>query len=331
MAVFGEDVMRRTVLAALMALMTFSGSALADNFPSHPITIVVPYAAGGPSDAMARILGDRMKTRLGETLLVENVTGAGGSIGVGRAVRAAPDGYTISFGHLGTHVANGAIYKLGYDLVTDLEPVVLLPSNPMIIVSKNTVPAKTLKELIAWLKARPAPATAGTAGAGSGSHIAGLYFENVTGIKLQYVPYRGTAPAMNDLVAGQIDLIIDQTSNSIGQVRAGTIRAYAVTDDKRVEQASDIPTTDEAGLPGFHMTLWSGLWVPKGTPKEVVAKLNAAAVDALNDPSVRKQFENLGLRMPPADRLTPEALGDWQKAEIAKWWPMIKAANVKVE
>jgi tripartite-type tricarboxylate transporter receptor subunit TctC len=331
MAVFGEDVMRRTVLAALLALMIFGGNAFADNFPSHPITIVVPYAAGGPSDAMARILGDRMKTRLGEPLLVENVTGAGGSIGVGRAVRAAPDGYTISFGHLGTHVANGAIYKLGYDLVTDLEPVVLLPSNPMIIVSKNTVPAKTLKELIAWLKARPAPATAGTAGAGSGSHIAGLYFENVTGIKLQYVPYRGTAPAMNDLVAGQIDLIIDQTSNSISQVRAGTIRAYAVTDDKRVEQASDIPTTDEAGLPGFHMTLWSGLWVPKGTPKEVVAKLNAAAVDALNDPAVRKQFENLGLRMPPADQLTPEALGAWQKAEIAKWWPMIKAANVKVE
>jgi tripartite-type tricarboxylate transporter receptor subunit TctC len=326
-----EGAMRRTVLAALMALMAFGGSAFADNFPSHPITIVVPYAAGGPSDAMARILGDRMKTRLGEALLVENVTGAGGSIGVGRAVRAAPDGYTISFGHLGTHVANGAIYRLGYDLVTDLEPVVLLPSNPMIIVSKNTVPAKTLKELIAWLKARPAPATAGTAGAGSGSHIAGLYFENVTGIKLQYVPYRGTAPAMNDLVAGQIDLIIDQTSNSIGQVRAGTIRAYAVTDDKRVEQASDIPTTDEAGLPGFHMTLWSGLWVPKGTPKEVVAKLNAAAVGALNDPAVRKQFENLGLRMPPADQLTPEALGAWQKAEIAKWWPMIKAANVKVE
>jgi tripartite-type tricarboxylate transporter receptor subunit TctC len=323
--------MRRTVLAALMALMAFGGSAFADNFPSHPITIVVPYAAGGPSDAMARILGDRMKTRLGEALLVENVTGAGGSIGVGRAVRAAPDGYTISFGHLGTHVANGAIYRLGYDLVTDLEPVVLLPSNPMIIVSKNTVPAKTLKELIAWLKARPAPATAGTAGAGSGSHIAGLYFENVTGIKLQYVPYRGTAPAMNDLVAGQIDLIIDQTSNSIGQVRAGTIRAYAVTDDKRVEQASDIPTTDEAGLPGFHMTLWSGLWVPKGTPKEVVAKLNAAAVGALNDSAVRKQFENLGLRMPSADQLTPEALGAWQKAEIAKWWPMIKAANVKVE
>jgi tripartite-type tricarboxylate transporter receptor subunit TctC len=201
----------------------------------------------------------------------------------------------------------------------------------MIIVSKNAIPAKSLKELLAWLRARPAPATAGTAGAGSGSHIAGLYFESVTGIKLQYVPYRGTAPAMNDLVAGQIDLIVDQTSNSIGQVRAGTIRAYAVTDSKRVESAPDVPTTDEAGLPGFHMTLWSGLWVPKDTPKDIVAKLNAAAVDALNDPAVRKQLENLGLQMPPREKLSPEALGEWQKAEIAKWWPMIKAANVKVE
>ncbi len=296
-----------------------------------PITIVVPFAAGGPSDVMARILAERMKITLGQPILVENVTGAGGSIGVGRAVRSPPDGYTISFGHLGTHVANGAIYKLGYDLVTDLEPVVLLPSNPMVFVSKNAVPAKSLKELIAWLKARPAPAAAGTAGAGSGSHIAGLYFENVTGIKLQYVPYRGTGPAMNDLVAGQIDVIIDQLSNSINQVRAGTIRAYAVTDNKRVESASDIPTTDEAGLPGFHMTLWSGMWVPKGTPKEIIAKLNASAVDALNDPAVRKQLENLGLQMPPKDQLSPEALGAWQKAEIAKWWPMIKAANVKVD
>src|SRR5256884_4053104 len=278
--------MRRTVLAFFVALSAFCGNAFADKFPSHPITIVVPFSAGGPSDAMARILAERMKTTLGEALLVENVTGAGGSIGVGRAVRSPPDGYTISFGHLGTHVANGAIYKLGYDLVTDLEPVVLLPSNPMIIVSKNAVPAKSLQELLAWLKARPTPATAGTAGAGSGSHIAGLYFENVSGIKLQYVPYRGTAPAMNDLVAGNIDLIVDQTSNSIGQVRAGNIRAYAVTDDKRVEQASDIPTTDEAGLPGVHMTLWSGLWVPKGTPEDIVAKLNTPAVDALNEPAV---------------------------------------------
>jgi tripartite-type tricarboxylate transporter receptor subunit TctC len=323
--------MRKSILAALVAMLAFAGGALADKFPSHPITVIVPFSAGGPSDAMMRILGERMKQTLGEAVLIENVTGAGGTLGVGRTVRSPPDGYTIGFGHLGTNVVSGAIYNLGYDLVTDLEPVVLLPSNPMIIVSKNAVPAKSLTELLAWLRARPTPATAGTAGAGSGSHIAALYFENVSGVKLQYVPYRGTAPAMNDLIAGQIDLIVDQTSNSINQVRAGTIRAYAITDGKRVESAPDVPTTDEAGLSGFHMTLWSGLWAPKGTPKDIVAKLNAAVVDALNDPGVRKQLENLGLQMPSADRLSPEALAAWQKAEIAKWWPMIKAANVKVE
>ena len=323
--------MRRMILAAFAALLVSGGNALAETFPSHPLTMVVPFSAGGPTDAMARILAERMRVTLGQNILIENVTGAAGSLGVGRVVRAAPDGYTISIGHLGTHVANGAIYKLGYDLVTDLEPVVMLPSNPMIIVSTNAVPAKSLKELLAWLKAKPSPPTAGTAGGGSGSHIAGLYFENATGIKLQYVPYRGTAPALNDLVAGQIDIIVDQLSNSIAQVRAGTIRAYAVTDGKRVDSAAEIPTTDEAGLPGFHMTLWSGLWVPKGTPKDIVAKLNAATVEAMNDPAVRKKFEDLGLQMPPADQLTPEALGTWQKAEIAKWWPMIKAANVKVE
>ncbi|HEY0851285.1 MAG TPA: tripartite tricarboxylate transporter substrate binding protein BugD [Bradyrhizobium sp.] len=322
--------MRKLVLAVFAAL-AFTGSAVAQNFPSRPVTIIVPFSAGGPSDAMARILAERMKVSLGETVLVENVTGAGGSIGVGRAVKSPADGYTISFGHLGTHVANGAIYKLGYDLVADLDPVVLLPSNTMVIVSKNAVPAKTMKEFLEWLRARSTPASAGTAGAGSGSHIAGLYFENLTGIKLQYVPYRGTGPAMNDLVAGQIDLIVDQLSNSIQQVRAGNIRAYAVTDAKRVESASDIPTVDEAGLPGFHMTLWSGMWVPKGTPKEVIAKLNASAAEALSDPAVKKQFENLGLQMPPKDKLTPAALGEWQKAEIAKWWPVIKAANVKVD
>ena len=323
--------MRKVIWIALTVLLAFGSAATAQNFPSRPITIIVPFSAGGPSDAMARILAERMKVALGETVLVENVTGAGGSVGVGRAVRSPADGYTISFGHLGTHVANGAIYKLGYDLVTDLEPVALLPSNPMIIVSKKAVPAASLKEFLAWLKAQPAAPTAGTAGAGSGSHIAGLYFENITGVKLQYVPYRGTGPAMNDLVAGQIDMIVDQTSNSIGQVRAGNIRAYAVTDSKRVESAADIPTVDEAGLPGFHMTLWSGLWVPRDTPRDVISKLNAATVEALNDPAVRKQLENLGLQMPPKDKLTPEALGAWQKAEIAKWWPMIKAANVKVD
>ena len=323
--------MRRLVCLVVAALMAFGVAVRAENFPSRPITIIVPFAAGGPSDAMARVLAERMRVTLGQPLVIENVTGAGGSIGVGRAVHSPPDGYTISFGHLGTHVANGAVYKLNYDLVADLEPVVLLPSNPMIVVSKNAVPAKTLQELLAWIKAKPEPVTAGTAGAGSGSHIAGLALESAAGVKLQYVPYRGTAPALNDLVAGQIDIIVDQLSNSITQVRAGNIRGYAVTDTKRAEQAPDIPTTDEAGLPGFHMTLWSGLWVPKGTPKEIVARLNAAAVDALGDPQVRKALETLGLQMPPADQLTPEALGAWQKAEIAKWWPIIRAAHVTVD
>jgi tripartite-type tricarboxylate transporter receptor subunit TctC len=321
----------RFVAAAFLAACWLAAPALAEKFPSHPITVVVPFSAGGPSDAMMRILGERMKVTLGEAVLVENTTGAGGSIGVGRVVHSPPDGYTIGFGHLGTHVANGAIYKLGYDLVADLEPVVLLPSNPMIIVSKNGVPSKTLPDLIAWLKSRPQPATAGTAGAGSGSHIAGLAFEKATGVKLQYVPYRGTGPALNDLVAGQIDIIVDQLSNSINQVRAGTIRGYAVTDTKRSDQAPDIPTTDEAGLAEFHMTLWSGLWVPKGTPKDIIARLNAAAVDALNDPPTRKALENLGLQMPPADQMAPDALGAWQKAEIEKWWPIIKDAHVSVD
>src|SRR6201996_7104176 len=238
--------------AALFAALALTTSpSHAETYPSRPITVIVPFSAGGPSDAMMRILGERMKDSLGQPIVIENVTGAGGSIGVGRAVHSAPDGYTISFGHLGTHVANGAIYKLNYDLVTDLEPIVLLPSNPMVVVSKNAVPAKSLKELIEWLKSRPQPATAGTAGSGSGSHIAGLAFEAASGVKLQYVPYRGTAPALTDLVAGQIDIIVDQLSNSITQIRAGTIRAYAVTDGKRVESASEIPTTDEAGLPGL--------------------------------------------------------------------------------
>jgi tripartite-type tricarboxylate transporter receptor subunit TctC len=322
---------RILIVAAFVLFLVSGGNARADNFPSRPVTVIVPFAAGGPSDALTRIVAQRMQAALGKTLLIENATGAGGSIGIGRLARAAPDGYTIAFGNLGTHVANGVIYKLSYDLETDFEPIVLLPSNPMIIVSKNTVPAKSLGEFLAWLKARPTPATAGTAGAGSGSHIAGLYFESVTGTKLQYVPYRGTGLAMNDLVAGQIDVIIDQISNSISQVRGGTIRAYAVSGEQRAEAAPNIPTANEAGLGGFQMTLWSGLWAPKGTPKDIVAKLNRAAVEAMNDSEVRKQMENLGLQMPPADQLTPEALGLMQKAEIAKWWPLLRAAGVRGE
>jgi tripartite-type tricarboxylate transporter receptor subunit TctC len=319
--------------ALLIVLASFAGvtSISAQTYPSKPITIVVPFTAGGPSDAIARILGDRMKATLGQAFVIENVTGAGGSIGVGRAVRAPADGYTISFGHLGTHVANQAIYPLPYDMLTDLDPLVLLPSNPMVVVSRNSLPAKSLQELIAWLKANPDKASAGTAGAGSGSHIAGVYMQNLTGLRLQFVPYRGTAQALTDLVAGQIDIIVDQASNSMQQIRTGNIRAYAITDRKRLSAAPDIPTVDEAGLPGFYMTLWNGLWVPKGTPKEAVNRLNAAVVEALADPAVRQRLVDLGLEIPERDQLTPEALAAWHKAEAAKWWPIIKAANIKPE
>ena len=323
--------MKHIVALVFTALAAALGSAAAQTFPSRPVTINVPFAAGGPSDAIARVLGERMRQTLGQPFLIENVVGAGGSTAVGRAVRAAPDGYTISFGHLGTHVFNGAIYPLQYDLLADLDPLILLPSNPMVIVSKNALPAKDLRELIGWLNANQDKATAGTAGAGSGAHIAAVYLQNLTGLRFALVPYRGTGPALTYLVAGQIDLIVDQASNSMQQIRAGSIRAYAVSDKKRLGAAPDIPTVDEAGLPGFHMTLWNALWVPKGTPKDVIAKLNAAAMEALADPAVSKRLNDLGLEIPPREQQTPETLGVWHKAEAAKWWPIIKAAGIKPE
>ncbi len=325
--------MRLLLSVAAAAIVVTAGAlgAAAQTYPNKSVTIIVPFSAGGPSDALARIMGDRMKATLGQSFLVENVTGAAGSIGVGRAVKSAPDGYTIGFGHLGTHVANGAIYPLPYNMLTDLEPVVLLPSNPMVVVSRGNLPAKNLKELIAWLKANQDKATAGTAGAGSGSHIAGVYLQTLTGLKLQYVPYRGTAPALNDLVGGQIDIIVDQASNSMQQIRSGRIRAYAITDSKRLKAAPEIPTAEEAGLPGFNMTLWSALWAPKGTPKDVIARLNAAAVEAMADDAVLKRLNDLGLEVPPRDQQTPQALGVWHKAEVDKWWPIIKKAGIKPE
>jgi tripartite-type tricarboxylate transporter receptor subunit TctC len=323
----------RTLLAvaAAVGVVTSVTAASAQTYPNKSVTIIVPFAAGGPSDALARIMGDRMKVSLGQSFVVENVTGAAGSIAVGRAVKAAPDGYTVSFGHLGTHVANGAIYALPYDMLTDLEPVVLLPSNPMVVVSRGNLPAANLKELIAWLKSNPDKATAGTAGAGSGAHIAGVYLQSLTGLRLQFVPYRGTAPALNDLVGGQIDIIVDQASNSMQQIRSGRIRAYAITDSKRLKAAPEIPTAEEAGLAGFHMTLWSALWVPKGTPKDVIARLNAAAVEAMADPAVLKRLNDLGLEVPARDQQTPQALAVWHKAEVDKWWPIIKKAGIKPE
>jgi len=306
-------------------------AAPAQVYPSRPITMVVPFAAGGPVDTVARILSEPMRATLGQSIIVENVTGAAGSIGVGRVARAAPDGYTLSIGHWSTHVVNGAIYPLPYDLLRDLEPIVLLPSNPMIVVSTNAVPAKSLNEFVGWIKANEGKVSAGTAGAGSATHVAGVYFQNVTGTRFQFVPYRGTGPALQDLVAGQIDFIVDQASNSLQHVRDGKIRAYAVTASARLPSAPDIPTVAEAGLPSLDISVWYGLWAPKDTPKEIIAKLNNAAVQALSEPTVRQRFAELGLDIPPRDRLTPEALAAYQKAEIEKWWPVIRGANIKTE
>jgi tripartite-type tricarboxylate transporter receptor subunit TctC len=324
--------MRKLFTAFAVAAACFGiCDAYAQTYPSKPVTIIVPFAAGGPTDSMARAISEPMRAALGQTVVIENVTGAGGTLGVIRAARAPADGYTVSMGHLGTHVINGAIYPLPFDLINDLEPVALLGANPMLIVSKNAIPAKDLKELIAWLKANQDKATIGTAGVGSGAHFSGVYFQSLIGTKIGYVPYRGTGPALQDLVAGQIDLIVDQASNALPQAQAGKIRAYGVTDTKRLAAEPSIPTVDEAGLPGYHISLWSALWVPKGTPKDAIGKLNAAVVAALADPAVKKRLGDVGVDIPPRDQQTPEALRALQKAEAAKWWPMIKAAGVKAE
>jgi tripartite-type tricarboxylate transporter receptor subunit TctC len=315
-------------VAALPAVLRF---AWAQGYPARPITMVVPFPAGGPTDTVGRIVAEGTRLSLGQPVIIENVTGAGGTIGVGRVARAVPDGYTLSVGFLGTHVLNGAIYTLQYDVLKDFEPVALLASNPQLIVAKNATPAKSLNELIAWLKANPGKASQGTAGVGSPAHVSGAYFQKETGTRFQFVPYRGAAPAMQDLIAGQIDLMFDQALNSLPHVRGGKIKAYAVTANTRLASAPEIPTVDEAGLPGFYISIWSGMWAPKGTPTDVITKLNAAVVDALAHPTVRQQLADLGQAVPPRDQQTPEALRTFQKAEIEKWWPIIKAAGIKAE
>jgi tripartite-type tricarboxylate transporter receptor subunit TctC len=317
--------------ASAAPLPAVSRVAWAQTYPSRPITMIVPFPAGGPTDTVGRIVAERMRVSLGQPIIIENVTGAGGTIGVGRVARAVPDGYTLSIGFLGTHVLNGAIYALQYDVLKDFEPVALLASNPQLIVAKNATPAKSLNELIGWLKANPGKASQGTAGVGSPAHVSGAYFQKETGTRFQFVPYRGAAPAMQDLIAGQIDLMFDQALNSLPHVRGGKIKAYAVTANAHLASAPEIPTVDEAGLPGFYISIWSGMWAPKGTPKDVVAKLNAAVVDALANPTVRQQLADLGQAVPPRDQQTPEALGAFQKAETEKWWPIIKAAGIKAE
>ena len=324
--------MARAFLALACAMLAGAGAAAAQPYPSRPVVMVVPYGAGGPTDTVARILGEGMRASLGQQVVIENVTGASGTIGVGRVVRAAPDGYTVSIGNWSTHVVNGAIFALQYDLLKDLEPVARLSSNPYVVVGRKGLPAADLKELVAWLKANPDGATEGTAGPGSGQHVSGVYFQSITGARFKFVPYRaGSSEIMRDLVGGHIDLSFDQAITALPYVRNGDVKAYAVTASTRLAAAPDIPTVDEAGAPGLYISTWNGLWVPKGTPPDAINRLSAAAMDALADPAVRQRLGDLGQEIPPREQQTVEALGAHHKAEIAKWWPIIKAANIRIE
>jgi tripartite-type tricarboxylate transporter receptor subunit TctC len=316
------------VLAIAFGAISTAG---AQTYPARPVTLVVPFSAGGPVDAVARILSVPMGKALGQTVLVDYTVGAAGTLGVGRVARAAPDGYTLSIGHWATHVINAAIYPLQYDVLRDLEPVGMICANPLLIVARSSLPAKDLKELIAWLKANPDKASVGTAGVGSGSHMGGIYFQNATGTKVQYIPYKGTGPAMQDLLAGRLDFMVDQASNSLPQVRAGKIKAYAVTAKTRLSAAPEIPTVDEAGLPGLYVSVWFGIWAPKGTSRDIVAKLNAAMQSSLADPTVRQRLGDLGQEITPREQQSPEALAAFHKAEAEKWWPLVKAAGIKPE
>jgi tripartite-type tricarboxylate transporter receptor subunit TctC len=315
------------VLAAGLAL--YGGAAGAQVYPTRPITMVVPFPPGGSTDVVGRIIVQRMKTSLGQSVIIENVGGAGGSIGVGRVARAAPDGYTIDIGQWDTHVANGAVYPLTYDLIRDFEPIGAISSNPYVLVGRKTIPADDLKGLIAWLRANPDKATQGTPTVGA--QVAGAYFQRETGTRFQLVPYRGAAFAMQDVVAGQIDLLFAQPVVVLPQVRGGSVKAFAVTAAKRLAIAPEIPSVDDAGLPGVYVPGWFALFAPKGTPKDVVAKLNAAVVDTLADATVRARLADLGQEFYPREQQTPEALAAMQKADIAKWWPIIKASNIKAE
>jgi len=314
--------------AALPAVLRI---ARADAYPSRPITIVEPFAAGGPLDTIGRILAERMRVSLGQPVIIENVAGASGTLGLGRVARAAPDGYTISHGSAPTHVFNGAIFKLPFDVEEDFQPISLTGSAPLLIVAKKAIAANDLREFIAWLKANPGKATQGTGGVAATSHIAGIFFQQISGTRFTLVPYRGAGPAMQDLVAGQIDMMIDPAANTLPQVRADRIKALAVTAKSRLAAAPDVPTVDEAGLPGFYVENWQGFFAPKGTPPAIVARLNEAIVDALADPAVRARLIDLGQEIFPREQQTPEGLAAALRAGIEKWWPIIKAAGIKPE
>ena len=318
--------------AGAAALPSMSRVAMAQAYPTRPITIVVPYPAGGPNDTLARILVEHMRISLGQPVIIENVTGAGGTVGTARAARAAPDGYALSVGNVGTHVVSPATYPtIQYEPLKDFEPVALLATSAYWIIAKNSLPPKDLKELIAWLKANPDKASAAMVGTGGLDQIAGTYFQQKTGTRFQFVPYRGAGPAIQDLVAGHVDLKFDAVAASLAPVRSGQLKAYVVLDKARWYAAPEIPTIDEMGVPGTHVTFWFGMWVPKATPKPVIAKLSGAVAEALADPAVRQRVTDFGAEIPPRDQQTPEAFGAFHKAEIEKWWPFIKAANIKAE
>jgi tripartite-type tricarboxylate transporter receptor subunit TctC len=318
-------------LAALSCIGVIARPASGQVYPSRPITIVVPVPPGGVADPIARILADHMSGQLGQPMVIENVTGAGGSIGVGRAARAAPDGYTLSIGNWLSHVGASAVYPVQYDVLKDFAPVSLLTVSPVLVIAKNSFPANDLKEMIAWLKANPDQASAATVGAGSAAHVSGAYFQKVTGTSFHFVPYRGGGPAMQDLVGGQVDLQFAEGTTALPAVRSHQVKTYAVMAANRWFATPDVPTVDELGVPGLYLTFWHGLWVPKGTPEEIVAKLNAAVVDALADAAVRKRLTDIGQEIMPREQQTPDALAKWHKAEAEKWWPIIRAANIKSE
>ena len=323
--------MARLIITAVLLAVLHIGSAAAQDFPSRPITIIVPFPAGGPTDTLARLMVERMKVALGQPVVIENVTGAGASIGATRGAQAPADGYTLSIGNWTSHVGSGAMYRLPFDLLTDLEPVSLLTAAPLIIVGKNGLPANDGKELIAWLKANPNKATMATVGTGSAAHVCGLYFQDKIGTRMQFVPYRGGAPVMQDLVAGQIDLFCAEGSQTLSYLRSGTMKGFAVMAASRWPAAPDVQTMDEAGAPGLYISFWHGLWVPKGTPKRVIDRLNEAVVESLGDGNLRQRLTDLGLVIATREQQNPSALAAHHRAEIEKWWPIIKGANLKVE